>query len=197
VVAFLGSRLTKFTEANGARLSEAVVREWVKEAVEQARERFRELANNSPGGIAVFHATLVGAVVGPSGGVFFHVGDGAGLATCFKDLSASVVSQPENGEYANDTYFVTQDQWEQHLRTTPFGADFDLIALMSDGVMPFALARGAKSPSAPFFEPLSRYLADHERNESERELAALLQRDAIRRITGDDKTLVWALRGGG
>jgi hypothetical protein len=141
-----------------------------------------------------FHATLIGVIAGPSGGLFFHIGDGAACATDVETFSPSILSQPENGEYANETFFFTQPDWQQHIRLTPFGRQFDLLALMSDGVTPFALASETAGPHKPFFDPLSRYLRSHTREEGESALAATLEKDAIRRITGDDKTLVWALR---
>ena len=63
---------------------------------------------------------------------------------------------------------------------------------MSDGVTPLALASG--KPYAPFLDPLSRFLSEHSQEEGAAALAATLEEDAIRRITGDDKTLVWAIR---
>jgi hypothetical protein len=77
---------------------------------------------------------------------------------------------------------------------TPFGPAYNLIALLSDGVTPFALTRGGMAPYLPFFDPLSHFLAERTREDGERALAALLDRDSIRPITGDDKTLLWALR---
>lgn len=193
VVAHLRARFHANESAASTQLDEATVRPWIEEAVESVRTRLSALADNG-GSLRDFHATLVGVVAGPDAGVFFHVGDGAGCATSLKDVSVSVVSAPENGEYANETYFITQDEWRDHLRLTFFNSEHDLVALMSDGVMPFALAKGALAPFLPFFDPLSKFLATHSREEGEQGIAAILERDAIRQITGDDKTLVWALR---
>jgi Protein phosphatase 2C len=192
VVAHLSEQLIASFDAKETGLKETLVRQWVEEAVEEAHARLGELSEGGP--LADFDATLIGVVAGPQGGVFFHVGDGAALATCLDDLSSDVVSPPANGQYSNETYFATQEDWREHLRTTQFGPEFDVIALMSDGVTPFALAGGAESGSVAFFEPLSRFLAEHDRETNELELVALLERDVIRRITEDDKTLVWALR---
>ena len=193
VIAHLSSRLGDI-ESTDEHFNEAVAKQWIEEAIELVRCQFEQLAKSDGQSIYDFHATLVGAVAGPAGGVFFHVGDGAGCATRSADFSSNVVSHPENGEYANETYFVTQDEWREHLRTLAFGPEYDLIAVMSDGVTPFALARGASGPSIAVFEPLSQFLTTHSREEGERALVALLERDALRRVTGDDKTMLWALR---
>jgi hypothetical protein len=194
VLAHLSLRLDEICPDTNEHISETLVRRCVEESVDLVRARLNILANKEDNSLADFHATLVGAVANSTGGIFFHIGDGAACATRSDDLTASVVSPPENGEYANETYFATQNEWRDHLRTTAFDSKHDLITLMSDGVMPFALARGATGPYPPFFEPLSRFLSDHDRDEGERALLELLERDVIQRITGDDKTLLWALR---
>jgi hypothetical protein len=168
------------------------VRLWVLDGIESVRSDVSRTANGDS--LSAFHATLVGAIAGPTGGVLFHLGDGAAFATKSEDFSKSIFSPPENGEYANETYFFTQPDWRTHLRLTSFDGQFDLVALMSDGVTPFALAPGAAAPYEPFFGPLSRYLMSHTQEEGRRALAATFETKAIRRITGDDKTLVWALR---
>ena len=185
-MAYLGPRVAENNQPD-----ETVVRLWVEEGVELVRA---SLDNSGGRALTEFHATLVGVIAGPHGGVFFHIGDGAGCATLLDDLSVKVMSLPENGEYANETYFFTRSDWKDHLRLNPFGPHFNLIALMSDGVTPFALEPGKSGPHPPFFGPVSNFLAHHNREEGERALAATLERDAIRKITGDDKTLVWAAR---
>ena len=190
ILSQIGLQLIEFNRRSEAHIVETVVRSWVEEGVELIRSGL----DVGGGTLADFHATLVGVVAGRNGGVFFHIGDGAGCATNSESLLSSVMSLPENGEYANETYFFTQADWKDHVRLTPFGAEFNLIALMSDGVTPFALAPGEVGPHAPFFDPVSKYLVGQSREEGERALAATLERDLIRRITGDDKTFLWAVR---
>jgi hypothetical protein len=189
LAAALSKRLVKHTTGV---FEEATCRTWIVDAVELVRTKLvQEFPDHA---LSAFHATLVGVIAGPEGGVFFHVGDGSALATDTTSFSPSVMSLPENGEFANDTYFFTQDDWTDHLRLTSFGREFDLVALMSDGVTPFALAPGAAGPHIPFFAPLSKYLAEHSEDEGREALAATLGKDTIRRITGDDKSLIWARR---
>lgn len=179
---------------NPDHVDESTVRAWVEDGIEYVRAQLNDLSAMRGTTMADFHATLIGAVVGPVGGVFFHIGDGAGCATFSENLSSVVLSPPENGEYANETYFFTENKWRDHLRTVAFGSQHDLIALMSDGVTPFALTRGSAGLSLPFFEPISRFIADNDREVTERALVRLLERDAIRHITADDKTLLLARR---
>lgn len=192
VVSHIVAHLSLLGSDTSGAIEETAGRLLVAEAVESVRASLIEISSKSS--IAEFHATLVGVIAGPSGGLFFHIGDGAACATDAQNLTPTIMSLPENGEYANETFFVTQSDWHGHLRLKSFNGQFNLIALMSDGVTPFALGPGAEQPHAPFFHPISRYLAGHTQEEGEKALAATLARDAVRSITGDDKTFVWARR---
>jgi hypothetical protein len=174
------------------RVDQVIARQWIVDTIESAREELTK--SGGEGSLSQFHATLVAVIAGPNGGTFFHIGDGAACATDINDLSSSSLSLPENGEYANETYFYTQPEWKDHLRLTEFDGRFNLIALMTDGVTPFALAPQAAGIYIPFFEPVSKFLSRHPIEDGKAALAATLAKEEIRKITGDDKTLIWALR---
>lgn len=137
-------------------------------------------------------ATLVGAVVDGGRGFFFHIGDGQGVAEPREEGAAVVQSLPENGEYANETYFVTGEAWREHLRVTPMPAPVRSLALMSDGAASFVLAKGNAGLFRPFIEPVERYLATASTEDGCKALAATLDDPRTHRITGDDKALLLA-----
>ena len=139
-----------------------------------------------------FAATIVMVISNSDGGMFFHVGDGAGAALKLADPSEAAISEPQNGEYANETYFVTMDNWEDHLRVTPFDSGFDTVLLMSDGVTPMAMTKGCKSPFLSFVRPVIQYLLKVDAEVGQDALRNTLTLDKIRAVTGDDKTLFWA-----
>ena len=141
-----------------------------------------------------FAATVIMVVCHQEGGAFFHVGDGAGVALKLADMALSVVSKPENGEYANETYFVTMDGWEEHLRVTAFDSTFDTVLLMSDGATPMAMTKGCEAPFPEFVRPVINFLQKAAPENGVAALRNTLTRDQVRTITGDDKTLVWALK---
>ena len=68
-------------------------------------------------------ATLLVAIASPLETLFVHLGDGYGFGLKIErdDKSAEVILQqltasfPENGEYANETYFFTDEKWREHL----------------------------------------------------------------------------------
>ena len=150
-------------------------------------------------GAQVYIAELgIGAVADLNGGAFFHVGDGAGAAfTQISDLETTV-SKPQNGEYANETYFLTMDDWEDYLRITPFDEFSDTILLMSDGVTPMAMSQGCAAPEFKnFVNPVIKFLRDNDNSTGETGVTNTLSGDNVRKITGDDKTLLWAIRAPG
>lgn len=166
----------------------------VAEAVMIAREAIEAAAGAASLAVDDYHATLVGALALPGvGGLFFHIGDGAGLAID-DELDRVAVSRPANGEYLDTTYFVTQPDWRDHLRIEPFDANHRTILLMTDGVteLGFAAAPGGGQPHMPFFRPICGFLAANDRGVAETALAATLDSESARARTSDDKTLVWA-----
>ena len=143
-----------------------------------------------------FHATLVIAICGIESGAFYHVGNGVGVAFSSNNPETAEVSKPENGEYANETYFVTEKNWEDHLRMTPFSGSADIILLMSDGVSGMAMTKGCKEPAINFVSPLIKFLKNNNRETNELAVTNTVSKDSVRTITGDDKTLVWIIRSG-
>jgi hypothetical protein len=77
-----------------------------------------------------YHTTLVAIISGENGGFICHIGDGYGLAITDRDF---FISEPENGEYANETFFATESNWIKHIRITPFGGVIKFLGVMSDG----------------------------------------------------------------
>lgn len=194
LVVHLTARLSPMGDEVAEFFDESLVREWIETSIETVRVGLQSVADTQAAELKDYHATLVGVVAGQKFGCFFQIGDGAGCAMSSTDPASGVVSQPENGEFANETFFATQDDWRNHLRITQFGSEYDLVTLMSDGVTPFALAKGAQAPFAPFFAPITKFLATRTREDGEKALEGLLNREAIRPISGDDKTFVWAMK---
>ena len=164
---------------------------WIGDLLAAERAALEAHAEASGRALADFAATVVGVVAWPDGGWFFHLGDGAGVA---RHAKGCTLSPPENGEYANETYFLTGTAWRDHLRITPIAEPARSVLLMTDGAMPFALAKGGQDVYAPFADPVERFLAGAEDAAGHAALHATLDDPRTYRITGDDKTLLVALR---
>lgn len=102
---------------------------------------------------------------------------------------------PQMGEYANQTYFLTDSCFESHLRAELIEGKVARLALLTDGLQRLALHEATRSVHAPFFNPLFARLAGAT---NPAELALPLRRwlasKPINERTDDDKTLVLAVR---
>jgi hypothetical protein len=164
----------------------------VQEAVADARRELDTLALLHSVPLSALACTLVGVVASPQGGWFFHIGDGLAVAeACDEGLSPSL-SLPENGEYANETYFVTGDAWREHLRCSAIAGPLRHVVLMSDGAAPFVMAKGHAGLFRPFIDPVLRYLGGASSHDGNKALATTLADPRIDSITADDKTLLIA-----
>jgi len=175
-----------------AALAVETVREIIEAAIVDAREQLGGVAAAKQLTLADHACTLVGVVADANGGWFFHVGDG--VAACeFAPPQLPAVSLPANGEYANETWFVTGGNWREQLRLTRFDGQAQAIVLMSDGVQPFAMTRDGSGLFQPFIAPVLRYLGSVDAEHGSQALQATLADPRTDHITGDDKTLLVAL----
>lgn len=171
---------------------------WATAALRDARQRLEEEAARAGRPLSDYHTTVVAAVLLPQGdGYVLHIGDGAAIASASlagdgaANWKGASVSAPENGEYANETFFVTQSCWADHLRLIPLKGVTSIL-LMTDGAAGFALHADG-SPKAGFCEAVDRHLRQVHRTDGAKALAASLASEKATH-NPDDKTLVWARR---
>ncbi len=161
--------------------------------IHSVRTRLADLAASRQLSLHDFSCTLVGCVASPRGGCFFQIGDGFAIQQAVNGDSA--LSHPENGEYADETYFVTDENWKDHLRLTPLPAPERgcLIGLMSDGTAPFAVNRARSGFFRPFIDPIVAFLREATAPNGSAALRNLLESPRACEISPDDKTLLLAL----
>jgi len=177
---------------NGAQ-DPAPLESIVQRAIETIRSNLAELAVSRELALEDYSCTLVGCVASRGGGCFFHVGDGFAIQQ--GPAGDTVLSQPENGEYADETYFVTDENWQEHLRFTALPAPERgaVIGLMSDGTAPFAVNRARSGFFRPFIDPVASFLRAATASNGDEALRALLASPRACEISTDDKTLLVAL----
>jgi serine/threonine protein phosphatase PrpC len=179
---------------------------WLRDEIQRALIDVRDALRERQQDIRDFHCTVVGMLLGKTGGIILHIGDGLALGSKTRLIAEDqvptslslwndlILSPPENGEYANETSFITQDDWYAHLRTVILPDDLDIVVLMSDGVMPFVVP-GGLHPNSSFIDPIvGALLTTPERTRREELLTGWLASPETYRVTGDDKTLFVALR---
>ncbi|MBQ9034332.1 MAG: protein phosphatase 2C domain-containing protein [Alphaproteobacteria bacterium] len=171
------------------------IRSSVIEAIQIAREKLtfhRHNRSKSAEHLVDFSATLVGAFYQNEQGIFFHIGDGAGLAFRQGDYADFVISEPANGAFSCETYFYTMADWQNCLRFTPF-CDKNRLILMTDGVTGFVFSDDFYQIRPKFLVPIVEYLEQEpHKSYAEQALRNTLEDKRAQRLNADDKTILWA-----
>lgn len=166
-----------------------------KEFVAQMVARLGTYAYGAEATLRDLACTFLGTVIGPSAVVCVQIGDGAivlGDADSYRP-----VFWPQSGEYANTTYFLTDDFALDRLQFSRMDGPIDDVALLSDGLQMLALTYATQEVHVPFFRPLFQRLSDLPPGEADSlkdQLVAWLESPSINARTDDDKTLVLATR---
>ncbi|MGA2162001.1 MAG: PP2C family serine/threonine-protein phosphatase [Methanoregula sp.] len=166
------------------------VRDWIS----ASREAIAARAEGNGRRIKDYACTLIGVVATSDHVLYFQIGDGcivtgdgAGYRTIF---------WPEQGEYANTTYFVSDDTLPEHIKIEHQNTVPDEIALFTDGLQNLVLSFSTRTVHDGFFLPLFTALRKNPDNgfaDLTTHLTALLSRDDINARSDDDKTLILAV----
>jgi hypothetical protein len=163
--------------------------------VEGARRRIAAVAGAHGVSADEFACTLLVALADETSAVFFQVGDGA---IVYRRADGTLVPAiwPQNGEYANTTWFVTDERIAERVEVAS-AAGVHEVALLTDGLQSLALQFATREAHAPFFEPMFARLRQEAAGTSEGlhdELRTFLDSPPVNQRTDDDKTLVLATR---
>jgi hypothetical protein len=129
-----------------------------------------------------------------------HIGDGLVVggyrpSTEKNTLRRLFFSVPENGEYANETYFITEGDWVKHLRISPMPR-MDWVFCCSDGGGSIALINN-DALKIGFLEPVViDVFASNDEDSRNKKLAGYLSDPLTEKVTNDDKSILMAIRGG-
>jgi hypothetical protein len=172
-------------------LDDDAVRAWFT----SVRERIAADAGANERDVRDYAATALVCVAGSARTICAQIGDGGIVVRPRGGEAFAVAIWPENGEYANQTFFVTDADATERLSIAHFGAVDDL-AVFSDGLMRLALDLATRSAFVPFFEPLTRTVREAPRDGASlaAELVAYLGSDAVNARTDDDKALAIGVR---
>jgi hypothetical protein len=148
-----------------------------------------------------FACTLVAAVISDDNATFLQLGDGAIVVRSDDepdDDNYAWVFWAEEGEYANQTTFLTEAAAFEKLNFQTVNHRVDEVALFSDGLQRLALHFQSRTAHAPFFEsmfaPLHTVSVDGHAAGLSASLTSFLDSPSINERTDDDKTLVLATR---
>lgn len=167
-------------------------------AVEGARELIERVAIqrklDAPRTMA---CTLLGAVVGHSAAIVIQIGDGAWVSEV-GPARFCCVTWPENGEFGNETFFVTQSDWLEHLQFERIPKSHGLRTLtgFSDGVERLCVDFCSRAPVEGFFRPLAKVRRSVSRRSFEDSLRIFLSSERVTQKTDDDCSVVAVCREG-
>jgi hypothetical protein len=169
----------------------------LREGATLARQRILEAATDRQAKPRDLACTLLAVVLAPLGGAALQIGDGAIVLT-EKDAEWRCVFWPQKGEYANSTFFLSDEQALTQAEVKRLSDDVLDVALFSDGLEQLAIHFASRRAHAPFFKavfaPLQALTAAGEAQSISRDLNTLLASAPVRARTDDDATLVMATR---
>ena len=141
-----------------------------------------------------FACTLLCAAASDRGLAVAQVGDGLAVAT-LDGLEWFLAVTPQRGEYANETYFLTQPGSLPPVDVRMYAERMEAVAVMTDGLLRLVLDLNRNQPHQPFFQPLLAFAAQVSDAEAgAAQLSAFLSSERVCARTDDDKTLVLATR---
>jgi Protein phosphatase 2C len=180
-------------------LARAKDEDWTRAAAEQllmsVQTALTQAAADDQRPARDFACTLLGAIITADRALLLQIGDGAIVIGDGTDYQP--VFWPQAGEYANETYFVTDPTASVRMAVVVLTEPVAEIALFSDGLQPLALHYQSRRAHAPFFRPLFARLRAAEPGcsaELTSALARFLDSAPVNQRTHDDKTLILASR---
>ncbi|MEO7860067.1 MAG: PP2C family serine/threonine-protein phosphatase [Nitrospirales bacterium] len=169
----------------------------LQEAAVQAREAVVSEAIKQELEPRSFASTLLVLMLVPEGGAALQIGDGV-IVVSDGGNGWSWVFWPQRGEYANTTYFLTDDDAIERIQVETFSGAISDIALMSDGLEPLALHYASKAVHDPFFNGMFRPLHQSDGHAEIIHLSVSLERflssDQVGSRTDDDVSVILATR---
>jgi len=143
-----------------------------------------------------FACTWLGVLATETVATVVQIGDGGVVLDMGRGLEMPV--KPMNGEYANQTYFITDDDALERVQTANLPGRAERVAVFTDGIQRIAVDLATNLPHEPFFrgffDVLSRAVVSDE-DRLHDALLGFLGGQAVEQRTDDDKTLVLAALG--
>lgn len=174
-------------------LDSAPTRDQVESWVDAARARVLEEAAASESMPRQLASTFLAAIVGETWAVFVQVGDG--VIVFDGPGGYELAFWPDNGEYANTTRFLTDDDYRDNLRIEIVERRVTELAVLTDGLQMLALDFGQAKVHEPFFAPLFAAVRNGPDEETlKQSLLEFMDSKRVNERTDDDKTLLLATR---
>ncbi len=137
--------------------------------------------------------TALLGIAGPECAMFGQLGDGA--IVIGRDGEYRMPIWCVEGEYVNETEFITGNGYSEALQFAAFDERISEIAILTDGLQHLAIDFAERRPHAGFFQPFFESLRASARTGDLRvSLLEFLSSPRVNERTDDDKTLALAIR---
>lgn len=141
-----------------------------------------------------YASTFLAAIVSAESACFVQIGDGA-IVIKGEDGDYSYMFVPQNGEYANETFFITDEKAVERIQFEYIEKPINQIAMFSDGIQNLVLDVQNFTVNQHFFSEWFKWLSEiKDQNIGKQILEDYLNSPKINERTNDDKTLVLAYR---
>lgn len=171
---------------------DGTVRSLLMDAVMAAKTAVVSEAEACEKPIGDYSSTLILVIATPEMVAVAQIGDGVAVVKDYQgDLLA--LTLPDNGEYVNETVFLTSPQGLESLQLKILRQPIENVGVLTDGLQMLAINMSVGAPHKPFFFPLFDFIANTEDKVAAKEqLVKFLSSERITQRTDDDLTLVLA-----
>jgi hypothetical protein len=168
-------------------------KEQVEAWVDSARQRLLQEADTNRSTPRQLACTFLAVLVGDGWAAFAQVGDG--VIVFDGPLGYELAFWPDNGEYANSTRFLSEDDYRQHLRVEIVKRHISDLAVLTDGLQMLALDIAGAKVHDRFFAPLFKAMkSGADEPALKTSLLQFMDSKRVNERTDDDKTLLLATR---
>jgi hypothetical protein len=189
----IGSRVAVDRFMEVACGDEMPTKEQVEGWVDAARDRLLEEAKANGSTPRQLACTFLAVLVGDGWAAFAQVGDG--VIVFDGPNGYDLAFWPDNGEYANTTRFLSEDEYQQHLRVEIVERQLSELAVLTDGLQMLALDIAGAKVHDRFFAPLFKAVRNGPDEVAlKTSLLEFMGSKRVNERTDDDKTLLLATR---
>jgi hypothetical protein len=177
--------------------SEGWTEVYIKHLFDQSRRRIQRWSSTLNATPADLATTLNLAVIGHDFGCFAQVGDGLiGYQLQASPNLWELANQPDQGEFAGETTFLTSPNWLDQMRIRMIREPLGRVFVSTDGLLSVILDQSSGQIHTRFVNPLFTVLANPAMPSDLKKvsLGQFLQSDRIKSRCDDDLTLILANR---
>jgi len=175
-----------FTDLTHDKIHQELFRGLQEAIVLNLTQKAKELGCN----LQDLACTLITFIATPDWVLAAQIGDGF-IVVRSQEGDYQLLSQPQKGEYWNETTFVTSATAQDDLQIDWFNKAPQFIAVATDGLEEVALNLGNWTAHSPFFQPFEEFMKTTENPEDHgTDLEDFLNSDRLNDRTDDDKTLL-------